>query len=65
VVITARKRVGRLLGCDVWRVTGTKLLPFVKGRLHTGTPHSFPPVCAVVCGAACVRRVRCYVRSRL
>jgi hypothetical protein len=35
VVITARKRVGRLLGCDVWRVTGTKLLPFVKGRLHT------------------------------
>jgi hypothetical protein len=35
IVVTGRKRVGRLLGCDVWRVTSTKILPFVKGRLHS------------------------------
>lgn len=38
IVITGRRRVGRLLGCDVWRVTKTKILPFAKPRLQPGTP---------------------------
>eukprot|EP01087_Luapelamoeba_hula_P009042 TRINITY_DN2305_c0_g1_i1.p1 TRINITY_DN2305_c0_g1~~TRINITY_DN2305_c0_g1_i1.p1 ORF type:complete len:620 (+),score=96.57 TRINITY_DN2305_c0_g1_i1:19-1878(+) len=35
IVITDRERVGQIAGHDVWRVKGTKIIPFVKAKLSS------------------------------